>query len=150
MMAVRSTENGLPEIVETKLSGIAQLCRRFGVRRLDLFGSAATGRFEPTRSDLDFLVAFKEMPPGKYAKACFGLREGLEQLFGRPIDLLTEPALVNPYLRRQIESEKRTLYPSLRLPTQRRNISGTFSGLRNESCGLPPAAPSTITQQTRC
>jgi hypothetical protein len=53
------------------------------------------------------------MPPGKYAKSCFGLREGLEQLFGRPIDLLTEPALVNPYLRRQIESEKRTLYPSL-------------------------------------
>ena len=112
MVAVRSTESGLPEIVETKLSGIAELCRRFGVRRLDLFGSAATGRFEPTRSDLDFLVAFEEMPSGKYAKACFGLRESLEQLFGRPIDLLTEPALVNPYLRRQIESEKRTLYRS--------------------------------------
>ena len=52
------------------------------------------------------------MPPGKYAKACFGLRKSLEQLFGHPIDLLTEPALVNPYLRRQIESEKRTLYRS--------------------------------------
>ena len=105
----RTTETGCAEIIERNLPAIAELCRRFGVRRLDLFGSAATGRFDPARSDLDFLVAFKEMPPGKYAKACFGLREGL----GRPIDLLTEPALVNPYLRRQIESEKRTLYPSL-------------------------------------
>jgi hypothetical protein len=109
----RTTETGCAEIIERNLPAIAELCRRFGVRRLDLFGSAATGRFDPARSDLDFLVAFNEMPPGKYAKACFGLREGLEQLFERPIDLLTEPALVNPYLRRQIESEKRTLYPSL-------------------------------------
>src|SRR6266700_3139305 len=62
-------------------------------------------------SDLDFLVEFEPMPPSPYAKVCRGLRDGLEQLFGRPIDLLTEPALVNPYLRRQIESEKRTLYP---------------------------------------
>ena len=108
----RTTETGCAEIVERNLPAIAELCRRFEVRRLDLFGSATTGRFDPARSDLDFLVAFKEMPAGKYAKACFGLRESLEQLFGRPIDLLTEPALVNPFLRRQIESEKRTLYRS--------------------------------------
>ena len=61
---------------------------------------------------LDFLVELAEMPLGRYAKACFGLREGLQQLFGRPIDLLTKSALVNPYLRRQIDSEKRTLYRS--------------------------------------
>lgn len=101
-----------PGIIAEKLTEIAALCRRFGVRRLDLFGSAATGRFDPAKSDLDFLVEFEEMPPGKYAKACFGLHEGLEQLFGRSVDLLTKPALANPYLRRQIESEKRILYPS--------------------------------------
>src|SRR5437588_7226592 len=99
------------EIVEANLPAVRALCRRFGVRRLDLFGSAATGRFDAARSDLDFLVEFEEMPPSPYAKAFSGLRQGLEQLFGRPVDLLTEPALVNPYLRRQIESEKRTLYP---------------------------------------
>jgi len=106
----QTAEAGFAEIVERNLPAIAELCRRFDVRRLDLFGSAATGRFDPVRSDLDFLVEFEEMPPGRYAKVCFGLREGLEQLFRRPIDLLTKSALVNPYLRRQIEAEKRTLY----------------------------------------
>src|SRR6266849_2936443 len=111
MSEERASQTGLAETVDVNLPALRVLCRRFGVRRLDLFGSAATGKFDPARSDLDFLVEFGEMPPGPYAKAFRGLREGLEQLFGRPIDLLTEPALVNPYLRRQIESEKRTLYP---------------------------------------
>jgi len=107
-----TTETGCADIVERNLPAIAELCRRFGVRRLDLFGSAATGHFDDQRSDLDFLVEFEEMAPGTYAKACYSLRDNLEQLFGRPIDLLTEAALVNPYLRRQIESERRTLYLS--------------------------------------
>lgn len=95
------------------LAALSALCRRFGVRRLDLFGSAATGRFDPDRSDLDFLVAFDEPlpPPSAYADAFFGLREGLEALFGRPVDLLTEPALENPYLRRRVEGERRPLFP---------------------------------------
>ncbi len=108
----RASETSCAEIVDANLPALRALCRRFHVRRLDLFGSAATGLFESARSDLDFLVEFEPMEPGLYAKACRGLREGLEQLFERPIDLLTEPALVNPYLRRQIEAEKRTLYPS--------------------------------------
>jgi predicted nucleotidyltransferase len=112
MSEARATETGLAEIVERNLPALAELCRRFGVRRLDLFGSAATGHFDPARSDLDFLVEFEPMPPSPYAKACRGLREGLQRLFGRSVDLLTVPALVNPYLRRQIELEKRTLYPS--------------------------------------
>jgi predicted nucleotidyltransferase len=113
MTAVRPTGTNFSQILEGGLSMIPELCRRFGGRRLDLFGSAATGRFDPARSDLDFLVEFEAMPPGEYARACFRLHEGLERLFGRPVDLLTEPALVNPYLRRQIECEKRTLYPPL-------------------------------------
>jgi uncharacterized protein len=99
------------EPVERNLPAIIELCRRFGVRRLDLFGSAATGRFDPERSDLDFLVEFEPMAPSPYAKAYWGLHEGLERRLGRPIDLLTEPALVNPFLRRQIESEKLTIFP---------------------------------------
>lgn len=88
------------------------MCRHFGVRRLDLFGSAATGRFDPARSDLDFLVAFEEMPPGKHAKAYFGLLEGLEALFQRRIDLLTAESVENPYLRRSIEADRRPLFPT--------------------------------------
>ncbi|MDR3535251.1 MAG: nucleotidyltransferase domain-containing protein [Acetobacteraceae bacterium] len=91
---------------------IADLCRRFRVRRLDLFGSAATGRgFDPARSDLDLLVAFEPLPPVDYANAYFGLREALEALSGRPVDLVTEAALENPYLHRRIETERRPLFP---------------------------------------
>jgi predicted nucleotidyltransferase len=110
MSEAPAMETALAETVERNLPALTELCRRFGVRRLDLFGSAATGHFDPARSDLDFLVEFDDMPPSPYAKAFWGLREGLERLFGRQIDLLTEPALVNPYLRRQIESEKRSLF----------------------------------------
>jgi uncharacterized protein len=90
---------------------IAALCRRFNVRRLELFGSAATGHFDAGRSDLDLLVEFGPMPPGAYASAYFGLREALEAACGRQVDLVTEAALANPYLVRRIAAEKRRLYP---------------------------------------
>ena len=89
---------------------LAALCRRHGVRRLDLFGSAATGGFDPARSDVDLLVELAELPPGDYADAYFGLLAGLEALFGRKVDLLTRAALVNPHLRRRVEAERRTLF----------------------------------------
>ena len=48
----------LPDLIESHRAEIAQLCARFGVHRLELFGSAATGAFDPARSDVDFLVEF--------------------------------------------------------------------------------------------
>jgi predicted nucleotidyltransferase len=91
---------------------LSRVCRRFHVRRLDVFGSAATGQgFDPNRSDLDILVEFEPLPPAEYADAWFGLRDALERLVGRPVDLLTEAALENPYLRRRIEMERQPLFP---------------------------------------
>ncbi len=110
MTVMQPAATDLPDFIAGKLPEIAELCRRCGVRRLDLFGSAATRRFDPARSDLDFLVEFEDMPAQSYAKACFGLRDGLERLFQRQIDLLTQSALANPYLRRQIEAEKLSLF----------------------------------------
>ena len=55
---------------------VAALCRRHGVRRLDLFGSAAAGRDRPGESDLDFLVEFDAHPPGGYADAYFCISPG--------------------------------------------------------------------------
>ncbi len=107
----RTTGTGCAEIVERNLPAIAELCRRFGVRRLDLFGSAATGRFDPARSDLDFLVEFEPDNASNYADAYFGLLEQLEALFGRSVDLLTLPSLKNPYLRKQVLEERRMLFP---------------------------------------
>lgn len=96
------------------LDALPALCRRLRVRRLDLFGSAATGRFDPARSDIDIIVAFDDaLVPIAYAEAFFGLREELEALFGRPVDLVTEAALENPYLRRRVEAERRPLFPAV-------------------------------------
>src|SRR3954466_10319449 len=92
-------------------ASVAALCRRYNVRRLELFGSAATGCFDPGHSDLDLLVEFAPMSPGAYAAAYFGLKEALEEECGRPIDLMTGAALANPYLIRRIAAEKRQLYP---------------------------------------
>ena len=89
---------------------VAQLCRRSGARRLDVFGSAIRDDFDPDRSDLDFLVEFDDVPPAHYAQAYFTLKEGLEKLFGRPVDLVTGSSLANPYCRQRIASESRTVY----------------------------------------
>lgn len=97
-------------IIESHRAELAAICRRFHVRKLDIFGSAATGRFAPDRSDLDFLVLFEDLPPADYAEAYFGLLAALCALFERDVDLLTEPSLVNPYLRAQIEADRQTLF----------------------------------------
>ncbi len=87
-----------------------ELCRRFHVWRLDLFGSATTGRFDRARSDLDILVAFETLPTADYAAAYFGLHAALETLAGRKVDLMTEAALENPHLRQRVEAERQVLF----------------------------------------
>lgn len=89
---------------------IAALCRQFGVKRLDLFGSAAEGSFDPLRSDFDFLVDLGERPSAAYVDAYFGLHESLEQLLGRPVDLVTERSVTNPHLRQSILQSRQPLY----------------------------------------
>ena len=98
------------EEISSRRKELEQLCRRFHVRRLDLFGSAARGDFDLARSDLDFLVEFLPIPPGGYADAFFGLKESLEQLFGRPVDLIADTAVRNPYFRESVERAKVPLY----------------------------------------
>lgn len=71
---------------------LIDICRRYGVQRLDLFGSAAEGRESPD-SDFDFLVDFGSRPAPGYADAYFSLREALEELFTRSIDLVVTSAI---------------------------------------------------------
>jgi predicted nucleotidyltransferase len=84
----------LPLIAEHRAE-IAALCRRFGVRRLAVFGSAARGAdFDPARSDLDFLVEFDDGEPDALSlKTFFGLKEALEALFGQSVDLVDRKAI---------------------------------------------------------
>lgn len=97
-------------IIQAKRAELDTLCRRFHVKRMELFGSAARGGFDPTRSDLDFLVDFEALPPAQYADAYFSLKDALEALFGRPVDLVTAPSVVNPYFRKSIEATQQPLY----------------------------------------
>jgi uncharacterized protein len=99
-------------LLEQKRNEVADLCRRSGARRLDAFGSVTRSDFDPARSDLDFLVEFNETAPVPYARAFFDLKEGLEALFGRPVDLLTPSSLSNPYFRRRVIAERQTVYAS--------------------------------------
>lgn len=91
-------------------TALEQLCRRYHVCRLELFGSAATGQDRPGESDLDFLVEFEPLAAAAYADTYFGLREALEDLFGRPADLVVASAIKNPYFLKSVEQTKTLLY----------------------------------------
>ncbi len=93
-----------------KRAKLAELCRSHRVRRLALFGSAVREDFDPEHSDLDFLVEFEPLAPGTYAHTYFELLEALQQLFGRPVDLVVESAIKNPYFRQSVEQNRTLLY----------------------------------------
>lgn len=88
---------------------IERICRRFGVTRLAVFGSAATEDFDPERSDLDVLVEFSDGTDDLF-DAYFGLREELEDIAGRPVDLVMASAVKNPYVLRSIAETRQDLY----------------------------------------
>ena len=88
---------------------LPMICRRFGVRRLQMFGSSATGA-ETVDSDVDLLVEFVPgEAPGAFALV--DLQDALSDLFGgRPVDLAFRSILNNPYRRRAIEPQLRPLF----------------------------------------
>jgi hypothetical protein len=100
----------MPPLVTDRQQAIADLCRRAHARRLDLFGSAVRADFDPDHSDLDFVVVFEDLAPVELADAFFTLKEGLEGLFGRPVDLVVERAIRNPYFRARVDRERRAVH----------------------------------------
>ncbi len=89
---------------------IEEICRRFGVKRLFVFGSATRKSLLKEIGDLDFVVEFGDVQPGKYADSYFGLMEGLERLFDIDVDLIEAETIDNPYLKKAIEESKVPLY----------------------------------------
>lgn len=86
------------------------LCQTYGVRRLELFGSAARGNFDPRRSDYDFFVDFDDQPTAGAFKRYMGLKFALEDLLGRPVDLVELKAVTNPYFLRHAEADRVEVY----------------------------------------
>ncbi len=89
---------------------IEALCRVHGVRALHLIGSATDGTFDAATSDVDFLVEFLADPPGGLFKAYFGLRDGLESLLRRRVDLVCNGPQLSPYFVDSVEASKVPLY----------------------------------------
>ena len=100
----------LDNILNGKQERLVALCRQYHVRRLDLFGSAAGGGFDPATSDLDFLVEFNAAESLNRADQYFGFLEALETLFGRAVDLVQRSAIRNPYFAQEIQATRVLLY----------------------------------------
>jgi predicted nucleotidyltransferase len=87
----------------------AELCRRYGVKRLGIFGSVARGD-DRGDSDIDFLAEFESPVPAGMADRYFGFIEEASRRFGRPVQVLTPTMVRNPFLKRSMERDLRILH----------------------------------------
>ena len=99
-------------LIEQHREQIAELCRRYRVERLDVFGSAVKNTFKPKSSDLDFIVQFQSPGERGYALRYLDFAESLEALFQRPVDVLIDQPFDNPYFKQSVEQARRTVYES--------------------------------------
>ena len=88
---------------------IKTLCAKHKVNKLFVFGSVLKDTFT-NESDIDFVVDFEKLDLSDYADNYFDLKDQLESFFIRPVDLLEEKGIRNPYFRKQIENEKHLIY----------------------------------------
>jgi len=98
--------------INDKLDELKALCDRFGVTKLELFGSAATGEFDEEKSDLDFLVEFRRLDSMNAFHQFFDFRRALEELFNRKIDLVHAKAMRNPYFIQSVNESRTPVYVS--------------------------------------
>jgi len=96
-------------IIEKNIETIKALCKKHKVAHLFAFGSVLTKRFSSS-SDVDLLVDFKNVELYDYADNYFDLKQSLEHLFNREVDLLEDSAIQNPFLRQSIDANKHLIY----------------------------------------
>ena len=95
--------------IERNKDKILALCLKYKVASLFVFGFVLNDRFTKS-SDIDFLVDFSDVDLYDYAGNYFDLKESLEKLLKRQVDLLEDKAVKNPYLRQSIDSSKVLIY----------------------------------------
>ena len=98
------------DLIEKHRPQIEELCRRYRVKRLELFGSAASGQFDPATSDVDFFYELDDQESTDYADRFFDLKDALERLLGRTVDLVSAKDARNPYFLQVANRHRRTLY----------------------------------------
>src|SRR4051812_14074730 len=97
-------------LIEQHRDQIAALCRTYGVRRLELFGSAARDDFNPTSSDIDFFYEFNHPTRPGLADRFFEFHAALEKLLGAKVDLVSSTDATNPYFLQTANRDRVTLY----------------------------------------
>src|SRR5665213_3143196 len=99
----------MEKLIEDNIDNIRRLCNTYSVKKLYVFGSAASETMDKY-SDIDFLISFQNISAEQYSDNYFSMHYALEVFFGRKIDLLTENSLSNPYFIQSIEKTKKLLY----------------------------------------
>ena len=100
----------MQQIITDNPEKIAELCRAHHVRRLSVFGSAVREDFNPETSDVDLLVDFEPLPYPISLDNRESFRDKLVELFLRPVDLISDGTIENPYLLREINAYRKSLY----------------------------------------
>lgn len=99
------------KLIELNMQRIIELCRRYKVKTLSVFGSILTDRFND-QSDVDLLVDFETIDPENfdYVSNYFNLLDSLEQLFNRKVDLIEEKGIRNQYFLSSVNKSKQLIY----------------------------------------
>jgi len=96
-------------IINDNIDKIKALCNNYNVKFLFAFGSVCTEKFNDT-SDIDLLISFNSMDYGDYAENYFLVADKFEELFKRPVDLITDKSLSNPYFIESVNKTKTMIY----------------------------------------
>ena len=97
------------ELIDRNIDRISELCSKYQVSKLFVFGSILTNKFRQ-ESDIDLVVDFNNVALMDYADNYFDFKFSLEDIFKRDVDLLEEKAIKNPYLKKSIDASKKLIY----------------------------------------
>ena len=97
------------DVITNNLEAIGELCRRYGVRKLEVFGSAATGEFDPETSDIDLIYEFMDTST-RLIDRFLAFADDLEVVFGRHVDLIPNRNFENPYFRYAVNKSRVIIY----------------------------------------
>jgi uncharacterized protein len=98
------------DVIIHKAHAISAICRRFDVRLLEVFGSAARESGDAAVGDIDFAVSFNQIDRRDAFGQFFDLKKELSSLLGKPVDLVEISAVRNPYVRKTIEEDKKLVF----------------------------------------
>ena len=97
------------KIINDNIDSIITLCVNYNVKSLFAFGSVCTDKFNDL-SDIDLLISFNTMDYADYADNYFSVADKFEEIFNRPVDLITDKSLSNPFFIDSINQTKTLIY----------------------------------------